>query len=70
VIIDRVEHPGELSNAHLLAAGPDGHGILVDSNGIVEPVGFASRLAGSRELLVDPRVRLSLLESAHERDLN
>ena len=38
MIIDRVEHPGWLSNAYLLADGPDGHGILVDSNGIFEPL--------------------------------
>jgi glyoxylase-like metal-dependent hydrolase (beta-lactamase superfamily II) len=38
MIIDRVEHPGWLSNAYLLAESPGGHGVLVDSNGIFEPL--------------------------------
>lgn len=38
MIIDRVEHPGWLSNAYLLADRPGGHGVLVDSNGIFEPL--------------------------------
>jgi glyoxylase-like metal-dependent hydrolase (beta-lactamase superfamily II) len=38
VIIDRVEHPGWLSNAYLLADRPDGHGVLIDSNGLYEPL--------------------------------
>jgi hydroxyacylglutathione hydrolase len=38
MIIDRVEHPVWLSNAYLLADGPGGHGVLVDSNGIFEPL--------------------------------
>lgn len=36
VIVDRVEHPGWLSNAYLLADRPGGHGLLVDSNGLEE----------------------------------
>jgi glyoxylase-like metal-dependent hydrolase (beta-lactamase superfamily II) len=34
VIVDRVEHPGWLSNAYLIADQPGGHGVLVDSNGL------------------------------------
>jgi hydroxyacylglutathione hydrolase len=34
MIVDRVEHPGWLSNAYLLADGPGGHGVLVDGNGL------------------------------------
>jgi hydroxyacylglutathione hydrolase len=34
VIVDRVEHPGWLSNAYLIADAPGGHGVLVDSNGL------------------------------------
>jgi glyoxylase-like metal-dependent hydrolase (beta-lactamase superfamily II) len=38
MIIDRVEHPRWLSNAYLLADRPGGRGVLVDSNGIFEPL--------------------------------
>ena len=38
MIIQRVEHPGWLSNAYLLADQPGGHGVLVDSNGLLEPL--------------------------------
>jgi hydroxyacylglutathione hydrolase len=34
VIVERVEHPGWLSNAYLLADAAGGHGVLVDSNGL------------------------------------
>ena len=34
MIVERVEHPGWLSNAYLIADGPGGHGVLVDSNGL------------------------------------
>ena len=34
MIVDRVEHPGWLSNAYLIADEPGGHGVLVDSNGL------------------------------------
>jgi hydroxyacylglutathione hydrolase len=34
MIVDRVEHPSWLSNAYLVADGPGGHGVLVDSNGL------------------------------------
>ena len=36
MIVDRVEHPSWLSNAYLIADGPGGHGVLVDSNGLTE----------------------------------
>jgi glyoxylase-like metal-dependent hydrolase (beta-lactamase superfamily II) len=38
MIVERTEHPSWLSNAYLLADGEDGHGVLVDSNGINEPL--------------------------------
>lgn len=38
MIIHRVEHPEWLSNAYLLADRPGGHGVLVDSNGLFEPL--------------------------------
>ncbi len=38
MIIERTEHPGWLSNAYLLADREGGHGVLVDSNGINEPL--------------------------------
>ncbi len=34
MIVERVEHPDWLSNAYLIADGPGGHGVLVDSNGL------------------------------------
>jgi glyoxylase-like metal-dependent hydrolase (beta-lactamase superfamily II) len=34
MIVERVEHPGWLSNAYLIADARDGHGVLVDSNGL------------------------------------
>ena len=34
MIVERVEHPGWLSNAYLLADAAGGHGVLVDSNGL------------------------------------
>jgi hydroxyacylglutathione hydrolase len=36
VIVERVEHPGWLSNAYLIADGPGGHGVLIDGNGLTE----------------------------------
>jgi hydroxyacylglutathione hydrolase len=38
VIISRAEHPSWLSNAYLLADGDGGHGVLVDSNGVEDPL--------------------------------
>jgi glyoxylase-like metal-dependent hydrolase (beta-lactamase superfamily II) len=38
VIIQRVEHPQWLSNAYLVVDRPGGHGVLVDGNGVVEPL--------------------------------
>jgi glyoxylase-like metal-dependent hydrolase (beta-lactamase superfamily II) len=38
MIIERVEHPAWLSNAYLIADRPGGHGVLVDSHGIVDPL--------------------------------
>ncbi|HEX7082849.1 MAG TPA: MBL fold metallo-hydrolase [Gaiellaceae bacterium] len=34
MIVERVEHPGWLSNSYLVAEGPGGCGVLVDSNGL------------------------------------
>jgi hydroxyacylglutathione hydrolase len=38
LILERTEHPSWLSNAYLLGDEPGGHGVLVDSNGINEPL--------------------------------
>jgi hydroxyacylglutathione hydrolase len=38
MILERVEHPQWTSNAYLLAEGPDGHGVLIDGNGVTEPL--------------------------------
>ncbi len=38
MILERTEHPSWLSNAYLLGDEPGGHGVLVDSNGINQPL--------------------------------
>ncbi len=38
MIIERTEHPGWLSNVYLLADGPGGHGVLIDGNGVADPL--------------------------------
>lgn len=38
MIIERTEHPSWLSNAYLVADGAGGHGVLIDGNGVVEPL--------------------------------
>jgi glyoxylase-like metal-dependent hydrolase (beta-lactamase superfamily II) len=38
VILERAEHPVWTSNAYLVADGDGGHGVLVDSNGVEEPL--------------------------------
>lgn len=38
MIVERTEDPRFLSNAYLVADGPGGHGVLVDGNGIAEPL--------------------------------
>ena len=38
MIVERTEHPSWLSNAYLVADGEGGHGVLVDSNGINQPL--------------------------------
>ncbi len=38
MIVERVEHPVWLSNAYLVADRTGGHGVLVDSNGLAEPL--------------------------------
>jgi len=38
VIVERAEHPKWTSNAYLLADQDGGHGVLVDSNGVEEPL--------------------------------
>ena len=36
MIVERIEHPEWLSNAYLVAEGPGGHGVFIDSNGLTE----------------------------------
>jgi hydroxyacylglutathione hydrolase len=38
MILERAEHPTWTSNAYLVADGDGGHGVLVDSNGVEEPL--------------------------------
>jgi glyoxylase-like metal-dependent hydrolase (beta-lactamase superfamily II) len=38
VILQRVQHPDFLSNAYLIVDEPGGHGVLVDSNEVTEPL--------------------------------
>ena len=38
MIVERAEHPTWTSNAYLVADGKGGHGVLVDSNGVEEPL--------------------------------
>lgn len=38
MIVERTEHPSWLSNAYLVADREGGHGVLVDSNGINQPL--------------------------------
>ncbi len=38
MILERAEHPEWTSNAYLVAEGDGGHGVLVDSNGVEEPL--------------------------------
>lgn len=38
MILERAEHPDWLSNAYLVAEGPGGKGVLVDSNEVTEPL--------------------------------
>jgi len=38
MLIQRTEHPSWLSNAYLVADRPGGHGVLIDGNGVVQPL--------------------------------
>ena len=38
MILERAEHPDWLSNAYLVAEGPGGKGVLVDGNGVIDPL--------------------------------
>ncbi len=38
MILQRVEHPDWLSNAYSVIDEPGGHGVLVDGNGVIEPL--------------------------------
>ena len=38
MIVERTEHPSWLSNAYLVADRPGGHGVLIDGNGLVDPL--------------------------------
>ena len=38
MIVERAEHPQWTSNAYLVAEGDGGSGVLIDSNGVEEPL--------------------------------
>ena len=38
MIVERTEHPSWLSNAYVVADRPGGHGVLIDGNGVAEPL--------------------------------
>lgn len=38
MILERTENPDWLSNAYLLADGPGGRGVIVDGNGVLDPL--------------------------------
>lgn len=38
MIIERVEDDHWLANAYLVAEGPGGHGVMIDGNGVIEPL--------------------------------
>jgi glyoxylase-like metal-dependent hydrolase (beta-lactamase superfamily II) len=38
MIVERTEHPSWLSNSYLVADRPGGHGVLIDSNGVSQPL--------------------------------
>ena len=46
MLLERAEHPEWTSNAYLVADGDGGHGVLVDSNGVEEPLLAADRARG------------------------
>lgn len=46
MIVERTEHPDWLSNAYLVADEAGGHGVLIDSNGITEPLYDAGERLG------------------------
>jgi hydroxyacylglutathione hydrolase len=46
VIVERTEHPSWLSNAYLVADREGGHGVLVDSNGVNQPLIDAAQRLG------------------------
>ena len=49
MIIERAEHPTWTSNAYLVADGDGGHGVLVDSNGVEDPL--LARVASSNLMI-------------------
>lgn len=48
MILERAEHPSWLSNAYLIADGPGGTGVLVDSNGVGAPLAERAEREGIR----------------------
>lgn len=50
MILERTEHPDWLSNAYLVGDRPGGHAVLVDGNGVVDPLLEA---ASRHDLTVD-----------------
>jgi glyoxylase-like metal-dependent hydrolase (beta-lactamase superfamily II) len=51
LILERTEHPDWLSNAYLVAEGEGGKGVLIDANGVVEPL--LERIEGDQIVITD-----------------
>jgi hydroxyacylglutathione hydrolase len=51
LILERTEHPDWLSNAYLVAEGEGGNGVLIDGNGVAQPL--LDRIERDRILITD-----------------
>ena len=51
MILERTEHPDWLSNAYLVAEGESGNGVLIDGNGVAQPL--LDRIERDRIVITD-----------------
>ncbi|CAN5271961.1 MBL fold metallo-hydrolase [soil metagenome] len=51
MILERTEHPDWLSNAYLVAEGEGGNGVLIDGNGVAQPI--LDRIERDRIVITD-----------------